>query len=260
MKKLRIGDVYEIATPAPLAYVQFTHEHADMGQLVRVLPGLYQSRPDLAKLAHARELYFVFYTLKYAVRDGEAEVITNAPLPERARPFPMMRRRVRGGWQIANGSKRLTLDEINKMTYVQRLTPEQKKLSLGWELWPHPVMVRELARGWTPELEEEFRIKDTAAYEARKKAEASQGKKDVPSVLDHYLYFPEKTQAEEAAQRLRTKGWQVQVRVGADGENWLALAKQPAPIDEESGDVRDELESLAKELHGEYDGWGTALS
>jgi len=47
--------------------------------------------------------------------------------------------------------------------------------------------------------------------------------------------------------------------MGANGKNWLVLAKQPAPIEESIGDVRDKLEDLAEELGGEYDGWGTAV-
>jgi len=259
-KKLRIGDVCEIRTPAGLAYVQYTHEHPHMGQLVRVLPGLYKSRPDLEHLTQTDELYFVFYPVEYSVRDHEAEVVGNEPVPERARPFPMMRRQARDGWLIGSGLRQSTVDEIRKMTYVHDLTPEQRKLSFGDLLRPHAVMVKELARGWTPEQEEEFRLKDAAEFAAKKKAEASQKKNDESgSVLDHYLYFPRKNDAEEAAKRLRVKGWKVEVRMGADGENWLTLAKQPTPIEEEIGDVRDELEDLADKLHGEYDGWGTPV-
>ena len=71
--------------------------------------------------------------------------------------------------------------------------------------------------------------------------------------LDHYLYFPKRSNAEEAANRLRAKKWLVSVRMGADNKNWLTFAQQPAPFDLE--DSRDELEAMAKELRGEYDGW-----
>lgn len=261
-KKPKIGDIYEIRTPAGLAYVQYTHQHPHMGQLVRVLPGLYQNRPDLKQLAQTKELYFVFYPVKYAIRDREAELVAQESVPEWARPFPMMRRQARDGWLIGDGLCQSTVDEIRRMTYVRELTPEQKKLAFGNLLRPHPVMVRELARGWTPEREEEFRLKDAAEFAAKKKTEVvqTQNKDEGPrSVIDHYLYFPKKPQAEEAARRLRAKGWQVEVRMGADAENWLALAKQLAPIHEEIGDVRDELEDLADELHGEYDGWGAPV-
>ena len=89
-KKSQIGDVYEIKTSAGLAYVQYTHDGRDMGQLVRVLPGLFSARPsDFAKLTKQRELYFVFYTLNYALRDHQAEVVSRQPVPEWAQPYPL---------------------------------------------------------------------------------------------------------------------------------------------------------------------------
>jgi len=38
-------------------------------------------------------------------------------------------------------------------------------------------------------------------------------------------------------------------------KNWLVLAKQPAPV-EDIEQTREQLERLADEFHGEYDGWG----
>ncbi len=73
-KRAEIGDVCEIRTPAGLAYVQYTHPHPSMGQLVRVLPGLYAGRPDVRELAQQKELYFIFYTLDYALGYSFKEV------------------------------------------------------------------------------------------------------------------------------------------------------------------------------------------
>ena len=50
----KIGDVIEIATPKGFAYAQFTHDHPMGGEVLRILPGLYASRPnDLASLGAA---------------------------------------------------------------------------------------------------------------------------------------------------------------------------------------------------------------
>ena len=49
-KRPRIGDVFEIETPKGLAYAQFTYNYKEppvYGVLIRVLPGLYESRPLL---------------------------------------------------------------------------------------------------------------------------------------------------------------------------------------------------------------------
>ena len=116
-KKASIGDIVEISTPAGLGYVQYTHDADTNGELVRVLPGLYTDRPsDFAALARQKELYFVFYIMNYALRAGQAEVVSNQPVPEWAKAHPMMRhaaswddfRRVIR-WRIISAASRLTL-------------------------------------------------------------------------------------------------------------------------------------------------------
>ena len=78
-----------MVTPAGLAYLQYSHDDdgCGMGQLVRVLPGLHDIRPDdFAELARQKELYFVFYTLEYALRAGQTQIVSNQPVPEWAVP------------------------------------------------------------------------------------------------------------------------------------------------------------------------------
>jgi Regulator of ribonuclease activity B len=267
LRKAKIGDVFEIETPRGHGYIQYTHDAPSLGQLIRVLPGLYQQRPDVKKLVCEGELYFVFYPLNYALRDGSVKLVFQEALPASIVPFPTMRKRAgedRNGkptsWLIGDGSKQSTFGEFAHLLRVrdEDLTTEQRKLSIGSTLWPHPVLVKELTRGWVPEREEEFRLMDIAEG-ARKRNEVMHTNQGKPRVLDHYLYFPEKSNAERAAVKLREKGWDVEVRMGPGGENWLALAKQPAPIAEPIEEVRYELEELADELGGQYDGWGAAF-
>ena len=78
---------------------------------------------------------------------------------------------------------------------------------------------------------------------------------EFPEYIDHYLYFPERSDAERAALQLRTRGWQVAVRPGAALSDWLALATQPATGEEEMGDLYYELSVFAKRFNGRYDGW-----
>ncbi len=115
--KPKVGDVAEIRTPEGLAYVQYTHDGQGNGELVRVLPGLYDSRPDLVALVIQHELYFIFYTLKYAIRDKQAEIVCNLPIPERARSEPLMRHAsgesAEGkvtGWRIVSALDTLSID------------------------------------------------------------------------------------------------------------------------------------------------------
>jgi hypothetical protein len=108
-----------------------------MGALVRVLPGLFNVRPlDFAELSKKQEAYFVFYTLSYALRDHQAEVVSHQPIPEWAQPYPLMRwpgGRDQSGkvvaWKIVKASDPLTLGSLLRTPITRVLTPEQEKRS-----------------------------------------------------------------------------------------------------------------------------------
>jgi len=266
MKRAKIGDICEIRTPGGLGYVQYTHDQtAGMGELVRVLPGLFEARPtDFTSLARQKELYFVFYTLSYALRAGQGEIVSHQAVPEWARPYPLMRwpgARDKNGkvlaWKIFRAPDRLTLETHRRTPAIRRLTAEQEKLSIH-QLWPYAIMVKELARGWTPERAEELRLRDVA--EAEQRTIGGDGPQ-VPEneSMRHFIYFPEKSAAEAAAQWFRSQGLAVEVRLGGDGANWLALVKQAPPKRAEEMDgIRAEMEAIAAKLGGQYDGWEIA--
>jgi hypothetical protein len=264
-KKPEIGNIYEIKVSSGLAYFQYTHEAEDGTQLIRVLPGIHSGRPnDFSALSHQKELYFIFTVLSHALRKKEIELVSNQPVPEWAKQFPTMRKvagRARGGkitgWLIGHGLRLYTVQEIQQAQYSQDLTPEQKKLSIA-SIWAASTLGEKIERNWLPERSEEIEEADRQRAAER---EAQAGKIEQPEArfIDHYLYFPKRHNAEQAANQLRAQGWIVELRMGADEKNWLVLAKQPAPIDESIGDIRDKLENLAEEMGGEYDGWGTAV-
>ena len=261
-KKAIIGDIVEISTPAGLGYVQYTRDAGTNGELVRVLPGLYANRPlDLATLAQQKELYFVFYFMNYALREGEAVVVSNQPVPEWAKTPPMMRhaaafdnfgRVIR--WRIVSAASRLTPQELILTPLLTELTQEQKKLSIR-EIWPHAAMVRELSRGWTPDRAEQLQLQDIAEAEKRMPPE-----KRGSQPMKYYLYFPKKLSAEEAGEELRNRGFSVQVCKGTSEKGWLTLAtKAPPKTGEKLDKLRDEMETLAIQFGGEYDGWEATI-
>lgn len=260
--KVKVGDVCEIQTPAGLAYVQLTHPSMGSGEVVRVLPGLFSTRPtDLASLVNKPELYFVFYTLSNAIREHDALIVANHPVPPWARPYPLMRWCIRDpsgkpiGWKIFKASAQLTVQEHLRTPVIRDLTPEQYRLSIR-QLWPHPVMVKELAREWTPVRDEELRLQDVAKA---KQAAAQDVEERALDPMKHYLYFPKKASAEAAGKWLRNCAFSVEVRKGADGESWLALAmKNPPKTDEQMDELRTQMESVATQFGGEYDGWEAA--
>ena len=260
----RIGDVYEFQTPRGLAYIQFTHlTPEDKFPLIRVLPGTFQSRPaDISSVVNQQELYFTFYVLPYALRAKQIVLVSNETVPSWAREFPLIRKRWGAGvngrfsWLIGPASVSGTLEGLGSMLHVRELTAEQRKLSLD-QMCSHPALVDKIVRGWTPERDDELTAMALAEEQARASSVATTAPKD--SGVDHYLYFARKSDAQEVAKRLRRKGWVVEIRLGGDGRNWLALAKQPASMPGDAAAISKEMESLAEELHGEYDGSGSAV-
>ena len=72
----------------------------------------------------------------------------------------------------------------------------------------------------------------------------------------HYLYFPSRKAANKAAVKLCNQGFKTEERLGADGINWLVLARHDiVPSDEAIATTRETMEQLAASLGGEYDGW-----
>jgi len=265
-KKVHIGDIVEISTPAGLGYVQYTHDGDTEGELVRVLPGLYADRPsDLATLSRQKELYFVFYIMDYAVRAGLTTVVSNQPVPDWAQEPPMMRHpasfpalgRVTR-WRIISAASRLTVDELLRTPVVTELTPEQTRLSVR-EIWPHAAMVKQLARGWTPERAEELHLKDVAEAAGQRKSQAATDDSSYKG-MRHFLYFPNKKKALEAGELLHGHGFAVKIGRHPDGEQWGIFATGEAPkTGEQMDDLRDEMETLAVRFGGEYDGWEASL-
>jgi hypothetical protein len=74
--------------------------------------------------------------------------------------------------------------------------------------------------------------------------------------LRHYLYFADKRAARKVGEALRDEGYSVDVRRGAEGKDWLVLAKHTAvPSPELVARLTARMEALATTAHGAYDGW-----
>jgi len=251
--KLRIGDVIEVATNKGLAYAQYSHDHARCGSLLRVLPGVVGERPsDICALTSGAERFFVFYPLAAAVRLRLATVVAQCPLPDHARPFPLLRHW--GGRDPVTRVMRWWLWDSSgvEVSRVDELTPEQMQRSIA-QISNHASLVEMIETDWTPE-------RATAQMEAGSRPTsdeagiAANGKRtDTDQRLLHYLYFPDRPSAERAAAQLRADGSEVEARPSADGSNWLVLASGVSGG--ASDEVRAKMEALAGELHGEYDGW-----
>lgn len=75
-------------------------------------------------------------------------------------------------------------------------------------------------------------------------------------VLRHYLYFPEEAGAASVVAELQRRGFRTEQRLGADGVNWLVLARHEiVPTEASVLATRQTMEALVGPCGGEYDGW-----
>lgn len=153
-KRPKFGDVIEIQTPKGLAYAQYTHKHIKpprFGALLRILPGLYQTRPtSFSELVQHPERFSIFFPLGSAVWRGLVHIVGHEEIPKDKQIFPIMRAsggRDRSGkihgWWICDGEKEWRVDE---------LTPDQRKLSIQ-STCNLLFLVDRIASGWSPEDE-----------------------------------------------------------------------------------------------------------
>jgi hypothetical protein len=154
-KRPKLGDIVEIKTPDGLAYAQFVNKHdqpPNYGPLIRVLPGLYKSRPsDFFDLVSQPERFLVFFPLGPAVSRGIVTVVANEPIPDHLIGFPILRspgaRDASGrilNWWLWDGRTKWRVDE---------LSADQRKLSLA-VIWNDTLLIQRIVEGWSPEREQ----------------------------------------------------------------------------------------------------------
>lgn len=90
--RLRVGDVVEIRTKLGFSYAQYTHRDARWGHLVRLLPFLFQQRPDFhEEILEEKPLYIIFLPLSRIVKLQIFPVVVNMPIPSHSKDFPIFR-------------------------------------------------------------------------------------------------------------------------------------------------------------------------
>jgi len=78
-----------------------------------------------------------------------------------------------------------------------------------------------------------------------------------PHAIEFFLYFPTESAASQASLRIRDEGFQSEVKKAAQGDMWLCFAtKEMVPTQDALDTIRNNFDSLATSLGGEYDGWG----
>ncbi len=149
LPKIRFGDVFEIQTTKGVAYFQCVKETpANEVETIRVLPGVYgvTETLDIEKLVEKKELYFIQFVLKYAVKKKCVKPVGNYKVPEQV-IVPRYYRDthiVRGVfvcWHIVDS-------ETLKRRSVEKLSEEEKMLS-EWGVWNDTLLAERIAEGWT---------------------------------------------------------------------------------------------------------------
>lgn len=143
-----LGDLFEMKTRCGLAYFQFVNKHAEFGQLIRVLPGVHNERPQyLERLVGEKELYFVFFPVSAAAARGFVSKVANLPVPTWAEAFPTMRR---PGARGSDG-KILNWFLVNDRgeQFLKNLSDEQRTLSLA-VIWNDTLLAERICSGWVP--------------------------------------------------------------------------------------------------------------
>ena len=254
MRSPRIGDVIEIPTAKGLAYAQFTHKMPVYGRLIRVVEGIWRTRPQaLEEVVNAPTRFFTFFPVAAAVNQEVVSLVGNLPVPPQFADFPLMRE---SGLEPPGGGKvDWSLWDGKEKWRIGSLTPEQRMLSIV-EVVNGPVLIRWIDTDWHPETDILTNRSDSP------RAVAVQHGPDAaaPKAIDWYLYFSSREQADQAASTLRSDGLRVLVRPGATG-GWLASAQsEPPSTDDAFADLEARLRKVAESLNGEYDGWEAAVS
>src|SRR5579871_3661125 len=94
-RRIKIGDILEIRTPAGFAYAQYVNRHLrppKYGDLMRILPGVF-ARPltDFSDIVVASGSYCCFWWPSRDVANGSVSIVGNVAVPMEHRRMPMFK-------------------------------------------------------------------------------------------------------------------------------------------------------------------------
>lgn len=151
-KRVRTGDIIEIATKRGLSYAQLTHVHESLGALLRVLSGFHKSRPQhLSELSRHNTQFQTFFPLQAAVNRNIVAVVGNEPIPDQWKEFPVFRSgipdpgsRTVSTWFLWDGSRAWR---------IPNLSPAQRMMPIK-EIINDTLLIERIESGWTAESDE----------------------------------------------------------------------------------------------------------
>ena len=147
-KRIKEGDILEVATAKGLAYVQVTHRHPTMGQLIRVLPGFFSGRPnDFEALAEQEHVFVTFIPASAMVSQGIVERVATVAVPKSAKKFPLFRG---VGTPPGFGKQVWWLWDGEQSWKIGNLKSDQVKLPVRG-VWTDVTLIQGIEQGYRPE-------------------------------------------------------------------------------------------------------------
>lgn len=147
MKKPVVGDMFAIETGRGRAYLHFVYRDDEIGEMIRVLPGLYTLEPSLVQLVSSEERYVVFFPISAALKQKLVDFVGHYPADDFRIPRHMRtEHNVRGEfvcWHIVD-------TETWNRQQADTLNDDQKKLS-PWGTWSYSVLIENLNSDWSLE-------------------------------------------------------------------------------------------------------------
>ena len=146
VKRVRpqIGDVLEVRTPSGLAYAHYTHMHDRYGALLRVMPGVYLSRPiDFAACVSSTPQFMTFFPVGAASNRRLMSVVAHEAIPHSARSFPTFRTRAtkNGAWWLWDGENEW---------HIGALRPGMEQFPIRG-VWNDTLLIKRIVEGWRHE-------------------------------------------------------------------------------------------------------------
>jgi regulator of RNase E activity RraB len=153
---------------------------------------------------------------------------------------------------------------------IPRLTPEYEKLSITalWDLW---LLKERVASDWSPQKDvgkqgggkadngnANTDKGSAASSDGAVLAELERVGADLNAAhpVEHLLIFGNKSASDRASKVLQERGYAVGNAISTEEGQWILTAERPLVLNEDSiVRARAELEAIARQFEGEYDGW-----
>jgi hypothetical protein len=148
MTKIKLGDIFEINTPKGKAYLHYIYKDDTIGELIRVLPGLFPDRPlSFEDIVCCEERFLIFFPLSIACKRKIVEYVGFYPADNFKKPeFMRSKHIIKGDFLVWHSLFTLTW----KRQLVIKLTSNQKKLS-PWRIWNDTLLIENLIENWSLE-------------------------------------------------------------------------------------------------------------